>query len=124
MNSEPLTVTVAVVMKPDGTLLLARRPVVDEFAGHWELPGRKVEAGESPGGYLALELREECGIEAVVGRHLCESTHRYPHAMIRPLAFLVESRSGELVPHAHDDHSWVRMSNVEAFRSLRAEVQR
>jgi hypothetical protein len=36
MNSEPLLVTAAVVMKPDGTLLLARRPVGDKLAGHVE----------------------------------------------------------------------------------------
>lgn len=123
MNSEPLLVTAAVVMKPEGTLLLARRPVGDKLAGRWELPGRKVEAGESPGGCLAPELREECGIEVVVGQHLCESTQRYPHATIRPLALLVNGRSGELVLHAHDDHRWLSLSGVKPFPSLRAEVQ-
>ena len=56
MSSEPFLVTAAVVMKPDGTLLLARRPVGDKLAGHWELPGRKVDVGESPGGCLAQSL--------------------------------------------------------------------
>ena len=123
MNSEPLLVTAAVVMKPDGTLLLARRPVGDKLAGNWELPGRKVEAGECPGGCLTPELREQCGIEAVVGQHLCESPHRCPHATIRALALLVDGRSGELVLHAHDDHRCMSLSGAETFPSLRTEVQ-
>ena len=123
MNSEPLLVTAAVVMKPDGTLLLARRPVGDKLAGHWELPGRKVDVGESPGGCLAPELREECGIGAVVGQHLPESTLRYAHATVHTRAFLVGCRSGELVLHAHDDHRCMSLSGAETFPSLRTEVQ-
>jgi 8-oxo-dGTP diphosphatase len=122
VSEEATRATTAILVK-GGAVLLAQRPIGDRLAGHWELPGGKVEAGESPGGCLAPELREECGIEAVVGQQSAESTHRYPHATIRPLALLVDSRSGELVLHAHDDHRWVSLSDVEPFPSLRAEVQ-
>ena len=110
-------------MKPDGMLLLARRPVGDKLAGHRELPGRKVEVRETRGGCLAPELCEECGIGVVVSQHLCESSHRHPHAPIHPLAFLADGRSVELLLHAHDDHRRVSPNGVEPFPSLRAEVR-
>ena len=50
------------VLRP-GRLLAARRSAPPELAGRWELPGGKVEPGESPRQALVRELREELGIE-------------------------------------------------------------
>ncbi|GAA1514191.1 (deoxy)nucleoside triphosphate pyrophosphohydrolase [Streptomyces albidochromogenes] len=47
-----------------GRLLAARRSAPPELAGRWELPGGKVEAGETPPQALVRELREELGVEA------------------------------------------------------------
>src|SRR5690606_16565374 len=46
-----------------GRLLAARRSAPPELAGGWELPGGKVEPGESPSRALVRELYEELGIE-------------------------------------------------------------
>ncbi|MFF7158272.1 NUDIX domain-containing protein [Streptomyces sp. NPDC008139] len=45
-----------------GRLLAARRTAPPALAGRWELPGGKVEAGESPRDALVRELREELGV--------------------------------------------------------------
>lgn len=47
-----------------GRLLAARRSAPPELAGRWELPGGKMEPGETPREALVRELREELGIEA------------------------------------------------------------
>ncbi|MCX6471067.1 MAG: (deoxy)nucleoside triphosphate pyrophosphohydrolase [Corynebacteriales bacterium] len=47
-------------------LLVAQRSRPPELAGLWELPGGKVEPGESPQEALARELGEELGIEVTV----------------------------------------------------------
>ncbi|MEV0601231.1 (deoxy)nucleoside triphosphate pyrophosphohydrolase [Streptomyces sp. NPDC050315] len=46
-----------------GRLLAARRSAPPELAGRWELPGGKVEDGETPEQALVRELREELGVE-------------------------------------------------------------
>jgi 8-oxo-dGTP diphosphatase len=58
-----LLVAAAALVDRDGRVLLARRPEAKAWAGLWEFPGGKVEAGESPEAALVRELREELGIE-------------------------------------------------------------
>ncbi|MDI5967526.1 (deoxy)nucleoside triphosphate pyrophosphohydrolase [Streptantibioticus silvisoli] len=53
----------------EGRLLAARRSAPPQLAGRWELPGGKVEPGETPDAALVRELREELGVETeAVGR--------------------------------------------------------
>lgn len=56
-------VVVAGAVCDGGRLLAARRTSPPECAGRWELPGGKVEPGETPERALVRELREELGVE-------------------------------------------------------------
>ena len=66
--SRRLVVGAAVVR--DGRLLAARRTTPPATAGRWELPGGKVDAGETPEDALVREVEEELGCRVAVLRWL------------------------------------------------------
>ena len=46
-KNNPIDVAVGILMKDNGDILLAQRPVGKPYEGYWEFPGGKVEAGET-----------------------------------------------------------------------------
>lgn len=56
-------VVAGVLLNEKGQILLTTRPAGKKFAGIWELPGGKIEEGETPEQALIRELKEELDIE-------------------------------------------------------------
>ena len=97
-------VTAAVIIE-DGRLLLARRPPGDPLAGLWELPGGKIEPGETPQQCLERELLEEMGMLAAAGKVLASTVYHYEHGSFEILAIRVVRRSAiQLL--VHDKCMW------------------
>ncbi len=78
---------VAAAVVRDHRLLLSRRPAGSHLEGHWELPGGKIEPGESPAAALQRELREELGVTAEIGRPLCFNWHDYRDRQVLLLVY-------------------------------------
>jgi 8-oxo-dGTP diphosphatase len=64
MASEDVRIVVGAALLDRGRLLAARRSAPPSLAGRWELPGGKLEPGESPEQALVRELCEELGVQA------------------------------------------------------------
>lgn len=84
----PVEVAVGVLVERDaagreGRFLLTSRPEGKVYAGYWEFPGGKVEAGESVEQALARELREEIGIQIGAAHPWQVLVMDYPHARVR-----------------------------------------
>jgi 8-oxo-dGTP diphosphatase len=76
-------VAVGVLIAADGRFLLTSRPEGKVYAGHWEFPGGKVEAGEGVEQALRRELHEELGITIGHAEPWQTMLHDYPHALVR-----------------------------------------
>lgn len=90
----PVAVAVAVVRDPRGRVLVAERTPRQVAAGFWELPGGKIEAGESAEQAARRELFEEAGLRAEVLRPWLVYDYAFPTRSVRLHVFLVDRWSG------------------------------
>ena len=84
----PVDVAVGVLIERDaegreGRYLLTSRPEGKVYAGYWEFPGGKLEAGETVEQALRRELHEEIGITIGATHPWQVELMDYPHARVR-----------------------------------------
>ena len=96
----------AVILRPDGSFLLGRRPEGKPYAGYWEFPGGKIEAGEDPRAALDRELEEELGIRVREATPWIQRVYAYTHATVRLHFFRVTAWEGEPQPLEDQAISW------------------
>ena len=99
-------VAVGVLMQADGSFLLTSRPVGKPYAGYWEFPGGKLEAGESIEEALSRELNEELGLTMGEAKAWKVEVVDYPHALVRLHFFKVTQWSGELQMKEQQSYAW------------------
>ncbi len=102
-------VAVGVLIRPDGDFLLTSRPVGKVYAGYWEFPGGKFEAGETAAQALRRELFEELGIHTQRIEPWRQMLMDYPHALVRLHFCKVWQWSGELQMREDQSFAWQRL---------------
>jgi 8-oxo-dGTP diphosphatase len=115
-------VAAAVIERPDGSFLLAQRPAGKVYAGWWEFPGGKVEAGEPAEHALARELHEELGIEVRTAYPWVTRVHAYEHATVRLNFFRVVEWAGEPQSRERQAFLWQRLDAPMAEPMLPANA--
>ena len=104
-------VVVGAAVLEGNRVLAARRTTPAEAAGRWELPGGKVEPGETPERALVREVAEELGCGVVVQRWL---HGRVPigerHVLAVGLARLTD---GVPRPREHDRVRWLAAHELD-----------
>ena len=113
-ESPPIRVLAAVLEK-NGRWLIAKRKRGDRFAGLWEFPGGKLEAGETPEEGLVREISEELGVGVQVGLCLGSVSYSCPGFAIELIAYKVSHLSGSFRPQDHDEVRWVAPSEIGRF---------
>lgn len=102
---------VAAAIVQGGRVLAARRTTPPECAGRWELPGGKVEPGETPDDALEREIAEELGCTVEVtawldGSAAIGTTHELRVASARLAA-------GRPEPSEHDLVRWLSADELD-----------
>ena len=99
-------VAVGVLIDADGRFLLTSRPEGKVYAGYWEYPGGKLEAGETVEEALRRELHEELGITIGPAEPWRVEVVDYPHARVRLNFCKVYQWDGEFEMREQQAMSW------------------
>ena len=99
----------------DGRVLCARRGPPQRHPGLWELPGGKVEPGESDAQALQRELEDELRVSVHVAEYIGTSAHDYPDLKIDLVAYVCQITRGQPEPVEHAELRWVALSALEAL---------
>jgi 8-oxo-dGTP diphosphatase len=114
-----LVVGVAIVR--DGRVLAARRSYPAATAGGWELPGGKVDEGETPEETAEREIAEELGCRITVTGWLEPEVPISADLLLRVAT--AELVDGEPIPRAgeHDAVRWLRADQLDEVTWLEAD---
>ena len=106
----PVTdVAVGVLLLPDDAFLLTSRPAGKVYAGYWEFPGGKLEAGETVEQALRRELHEELGITIGAAQLWKTQMVDYPHALVRLHFCKVREWAGQLQMREAQTFAWQQL---------------
>lgn len=117
-----IEVVCGIIRDQRGCLLAGLRPQGKHLAGLWEFPGGKIDLGETPEDALVRELREELGVEVVVGLALEPVSWHYESGWIRLLPFVCEIGAGELSLTSHERIAWVGLDELDGLDWAPADV--
>ena len=102
----PVDVAVGVLIDPEDRFLLTSRPEGKVYAGYWEFPGGKLEAGETVEQALRRELIEELGITIGAVHPWKVELVDYEHARVRLHFCKVRDWSGEFEMRERQAMAW------------------
>jgi mutator protein MutT len=119
VHVSPRVVVGAAIVDGD-RLLAAQRSTPAALAGRWELPGGKVDAGETDEAALIRECREELGVDVMLGARVGRDWPIGEDGVLRVwLAGVVE---GEPVALEHSELRWLTVDELHDVEWLPADL--
>ncbi len=118
MPEKIIDVAVGVLLRPDGTVLLGNRPADKPWPGWWELPGGKLEPGETVLQALKRELKEEIDIELTQATPWVTYVHKYPTTTVRLAFCRVTGWTGEPRGLENQQLQWVDLKHAHEVPQL------
>jgi 8-oxo-dGTP diphosphatase len=103
----PIEVGVAIVADEAGRVLMVERRPEQLSPGFWELPGGKIEPGETPAAAALRELHEETGLSGQAPVPFAVHLHRFPTRPVRLHLFRMTGWSGTARGREGQRLAWV-----------------
>jgi 8-oxo-dGTP diphosphatase len=105
----------AALIEKNGKILLALRKAGKHMGARWELPGGKINSGETPVQALSRELAEEFAVGTEIGDFLGETRYRDDQVDLQILLYRVVPLSEDFTLREHVEVRWVNPQEVESF---------
>ena len=121
---EHIHVVAALIWLPGSSdrLLISKRQKGKHLADYWELPGGKIEPGESRRQALDRELREEINIVPVNASSFKQVSHRYQDRNILLDVWEVTSFKGDVKPREGQEVRWVAVGQLAEYQFPAADI--
>ena len=113
---------VAAAIVKDGKVLAAQRGY-GEFKGGWELPGGKIEPGETQEQAIVREIQEEMSATIEVVEKIGTVDYDYQDFHLTMHCFLTRVKEGTLVLLEHDGIQWVDKKTMNTVDWLPADMK-
>ncbi|MBI5021374.1 MAG: 8-oxo-dGTP diphosphatase MutT [Ignavibacteriales bacterium] len=114
-----IKVAVGIIIRNNSEILLCQRKPHMPYSLKWEFPGGKVIAGETMEECLYRELKEELGIDAVVGQLYHRQEYAYSDSgTFNLFYYIVTSYSGEIINNVFESYGWVPISELSDYDIL------
>ena len=111
---------VAALIVHDGRIFATQRGY-GEYKDWWEVPGGKVEPGETPEEALVREIREELATEIAVERYVTTVEWDYPAFHLSMKCYLCSVVSGALTLLEHEAAAWLDRKHLRSVNWLPAD---
>ena len=111
---------VAAIIQRDGAYFATQRGY-GEFEGMWELPGGKIEPGESSEDALKREIQEELGVDIVIEDLICTTEYDYPSFHLTMHCYLCSVASGDIELREHKSARWLTAETLDSVEWLPAD---
>ena len=116
-----------------GAIILRRNPETDkkeifatqrgygDWKGWWEIPGGKIEEGETPEEFIVREIREELATEVKAEKIIGVVDYDYPTFHLTMHCILCTIVSGELKLLEHENAKWLSSETLRSVKWLPAD---
>ncbi len=116
------TVRVAAAIIQNENQIFATQRGYGDFKDGWEIPGGKIEPGETPEEALAREIKEELDTEIAIGKLVYVVEYDYPQFHLTMYCYFCRVISGDLVLKEHEAARWLTKDTLDSVEWLPADV--
>lgn len=112
-SKKKLHAVVGVIFDTDNNkILVSKRRENQSYAGYWELPGGKLEPGETALSALSRELFEEVDIKVLTAEYITTLYNDYPEFLVTLNVYKIISYDGVPFGKESQETKWISLSEL------------